>query len=253
MQNKSARASLIIIGNEVLSGRTQDKNTAYLAEKLSARGIVMAEVRIIPDIEGVIVSTVNELRARDDYVFTTGGIGPTHDDITALSIAKAFGVELKLNDDALQAMIKHYGGEAEITDARKKMAMIPDGAVLIDNPVSGAPGFILGNVYVMAGVPSIMQGMFDGIVGGLTQGDPILSQSVTCSLKESQISTGLAEIQERYPQTDIGSYPYYKGGEAGVSVVVRSVDEKAIRDAVGEVVKMLNNLEAEPIVVSSMG
>ncbi len=252
MQKTSYSAALVIIGNEILSGRTQDRNTSWLAEKLSERGISLREVRIIPDIEEVIVNTVNALRAQETYVFTTGGIGPTHDDITAASIAKAFGVDLELNERALQALIDHYGDPAEVTDARKKMAMIPDGASLIDNPVSGAPGFLIGNVYVMAGVPRIMQGMFDGFVHTLAEGVPIISQSITCSLQESQISEGLASIQGRFADVDIGSYPNFRGGEAGVSIVVRSIDVASVKAAGKEVINLMQSLGVEPSAVTHL-
>lgn len=250
MQKTTYTASLIIIGNEILSGRTQDKNTGWLAEQLSKRGIVMKEVRIIPDLEDVIVHTVNEMRAKADYVFTTGGIGPTHDDITAESIAKAFGVDWVLNDEAYQILVAHYGDEAEVTDARRKMAFIPVGATLIDNPVSGAPGFIMDNVYVMAGVPRIMQGMFDSIVGTLAEGVAVVSQSISCNMQESQISDGLGAIQKRYPETDIGSYPNFRGGTAGVSIVIRSTDVDKVRAAGKEVIDLIQSMGKQPTAVS---
>lgn len=252
MQKTSYSAALVIIGNEILSGRTQDKNTSWLAEKLSARGIAMREVRIIPDIEAVIVDTVNTLRARETYVFTTGGIGPTHDDITAESIAKAFGVELELNELAYQALVDHYGDPAEVTEARKKMAMIPLGASLINNPVSGAPGFVVENVYVMAGVPRIMQGMFDNIIDTLAEGVPIISQSITCGLQESQISEGLGSIQGRFPDVDIGSYPNFRGGETGVSIVVRSINLESVKAAGSEVITLIQSLGVEPTAVTHL-
>ena len=155
--------AFVIIGNEILSGRTQDANTPWLAENLVSMGVVLHQVRIVPDIEDEIVAAVNELRKKVDYVFTTGGIGPTHDDITASSIAKAFGITLELNKDAYDILARHYGGEQHVTAPRKKMAMIPAGASLINNPVSGAPGFQIGNVFVLAGVPRIMQAMFDEV------------------------------------------------------------------------------------------
>lgn len=252
MQKTTYSAALVIIGNEILSGRTQDKNTAWLAENLSARGIALREVRIIPDVEAVIVHTVNELRNREDYVFTTGGIGPTHDDITAACIAKAFDVPLVLHEMAYQALVDHYGDPAEVTDARKKMAMMPQGASLIDNPVSGAPGFIMGNVYVMAGVPRIMQGMFDGFVHMLAEGVPIISQTISCSLQESQIAQGLEAIQERYPDVDIGSYPNFRSGEAGVSIVVRSTDKDSVKAAGEDVVTFIQSLGIEPRAITHL-
>ena len=228
-------AALLIIGNEVLSGRTQDKNTSWLASQLCDMGIVLQEVRIIPDKEDIIVETLNALRKTVNYVFTTGGIGPTHDDITAESVAKAFGVSLERNQDAYQALLHHYKDEAELTKARLKMAMIPQGAELIDNPVSGAPGFCIENVYVMAGVPKIMQGMFHGVRPVLEAGKPILSETIACDLAESVIAGALQIVQDKYPSIDIGSYPSYRDGKPHVSIVLRGTDEQDIQSSVQEV------------------
>lgn len=228
-------ASLLIVGNEILSGRTQDKNTNWLAEQLGEMGIVMQEVRIIPDIEEVIVESLNALRKTVDYVFTTGGIGPTHDDITAESVAKAFDVSLERNPDAYQALLDHYKDEAELTHARLKMAMVPHGAELIHNPVSGAPGFRIDNVYVMAGVPKIMQGMFHGIRSGLETGKPILSETVSCNSAESVIAGALQTIQDKYPNIDIGSYPSYRDGKPHVNIILHGTDEGDIKNSVQEV------------------
>ena len=252
MQKQTYTAALIIIGNEILSGRTQDKNTSWMAEKLVERGIEMREVRIIPDIPDMIVATVNEMREKADYVFTTGGIGPTHDDITAENVAAAFGVDLELNDDAYKMLVRHYGDEYEVTESRKKMAMIPVGAELIDNPVSGAPGFKLGNVHVLAGVPKIMQAMFDNVINLLEEGQPVLSQTVMCPLQESQISDGLSDIQKRFENVDIGSYPNYRGGTPGVSVVMRSVDKDAVKSVTEEVIQLVKSLGVEPTAVSHL-
>jgi molybdenum cofactor synthesis domain-containing protein len=250
MQKKTYTAALIIIGNEILSGRTKDANTSWIAEKLVNRGITLREVRTIPDEKQVIADTVNELRGREDYVFTTGGIGPTHDDITAESIAHAFGVELELNDEAYAELLAHYKDESEITPARKKMAMIPEGATLINNPVSGAAGIVMENVYVMAGVPRIMQAMFDSIVDTLAEGLPIISQTITCELPESAIADGLTAIQGRHPETDIGSYPNYRMGVFGVSLVIRSTDKEAVRAAGLEVIALVQSLGVEPSAVT---
>lgn len=250
MQNKTFTAALVIIGNEILSGRTQDANTAWLAARLVKRGIVMREVRIVPDEPGAIIATLNALRANVDYVFTTGGIGPTHDDITAENVAKAFGVELELNPAAYTMLLAHYGQEAEITPPRRKMAMIPAGASLIPNPVSGAPGFVIGNVHVMAGVPKIMQAMFDAVEGTLAEGTPVLSQTVMCALPESKIADGLAAIQGRYEGVDIGSYPNYRGGTPGVSVVVRSTIRESVKGATQDVIDLIHSLGVEPTAVT---
>src|SRR3954451_19193777 len=175
MPAKNPTACLLVIGNEVLSGRTRDANIQFLATHLGERGIPLREVRIIPDVPETIISTVNEVRAKFDYVFTTGGIGPTHDDITSECIARAFGVKWVLHEEARRRLAAGYANPADLNEARLRMAHVPEGAVLIDNPVSRAPGFQIGNVFVMAGVPRIMQAMFDGIKHGLAGGAPVLS------------------------------------------------------------------------------
>lgn len=242
-------AALIIIGDEILSGRTQDANTAYIADKLNEQGVRLKEVRVIPDDKQKIIDTVNELRAAHDYVFTTGGIGPTHDDITAESIAEAFGVELELSDAAYAELLAYYKDESEITPSRKKMAMIPQGGKLIDNPVSGAPGINIGNVYIFAGVPRIMQSMFDAVAPTLTGGKPVESKSVTADLPESLIADGLAEIQARYNEISIGSYPQYKNGRFGTCLVLRGIDDEALNKATQEVADLVKSLgENNPII-----
>ena len=232
MHPDSVTASLIIVGNEILSGRTQDTNLNYLAKRLGERGIRLAEVRVIADQAETIQSAVNELRARYDYVFTTGGIGPTHDDITAENIAAAFGVPLIQHPEAVEVLNAYYAArDQEVTEARLRMARTPEGATLIDNPVSGAPGFCMDNVYVMAGVPKIMQGMLEGLLPQLKQGAITDQQSIACDLPESVLSSALADIQAAHPSVDIGSYPGLSGisGPAAgsrVSIVVRSLDAK---------------------------
>ena len=239
-------AALIVIGNEILSGRTQDTNTAWLAARLLEIGISLHQVRVVPDIEAEIIGAVHDLKDRVQYVFTTGGIGPTHDDITAAAIARSFGTELELNEEAYGLLLRHYGSEQAITDPRRKMAMIPAGANLIFNPVSAAPGFQIGNVFVMAGVPSIMQGMFDDIRPRLQTGSPILSNTVSCTLFESQVAVALEGIQNDYPSVAIGSYPYFKGGSSGLSLVARSVDLDALDKATKAIVAMIRSLGDEP-------
>ena len=242
-------AALIIIGDEILSGRTHDKNTPWIAEQLNELGVRLHEVRVIPDNKEKIIETVNEMRASHDYVFTTGGIGPTHDDITAESIAAAFGVELELNEKAYAELLAYYKDEADITESRKKMAYIPHGATLIDNPVSGAPGINIGNVYVFAGVPRIMQSMFDAIAPTLKGGKPVESRSVSADLAESYIADGLAEIQSRYPQISIGSYPKYQNGKFGTTLVLRGIDDDALAKATQEVADLVKSLgENNPII-----
>ena len=221
------KAALIIIGNEILSGRTQDKNLSYLANWLNEIGIQLSEVRVIRDEEKVIIDTVNYLRAEYDYVFTTGGIGPTHDDITSLSIARAFGVELEVNDKAL-SILKEYYKDGELTEARMKMTMIPVGAELVDNPVSKAPGFKMDNVFVMAGIPSIMQGMLEGARRFLKGGDVVKSMSIDVFTPESNVAQALTDLQNKYNDVEIGSYPFSKDNRFGTTLVMRSSDEKRL-------------------------
>ena len=251
-QSDTITAAALIIGNEILSGRTHDSNTPWLAEQLVDIGIRLIEVRVVPDIEAEIISATNDLRRKANYVFTTGGIGPTHDDITAQSIARAFDVALELNSEAYQLLLNHYGDEKEITPPRKKMAMIPQGARLIYNPVSSAPGFNIENVYVLAGVPRIMQAMFDYIRTLLTPGKPILSNTIACSLYESAVAEDLTKLQEKYAHVDIGSYPHYRGGVLGLSLVVRSTDKDAIDAATQDIVEMIERLGGRPHAISLM-
>ncbi len=240
------RACLIVIGNEVLSGRTRDANLQYLGEKLNEVGIRMAEARVIPDDEATIIATVNELRSKFDYVFTTGGIGPTHDDITSACIAEAFGVHLVRHPDAVERMRRHYDNPELLTEARLKMADVPEGADLIDNPVSAAPGFRIENVFVMAGVPRIMQGMFDGIRHGLKGGRPMLSRAITAYIPEGELAEPLTAIQAAHPDTEIGSYPFNRVGVFGASLVVRSHDKTAMDCAAEAVRAMIVALGREP-------
>ena len=238
-------AALAIIGNEILSGRTQDMHTAWIAERLTNNGVLLGEVRIIPDDEALIVSTVNDLRQRYELVLTTGGIGPTHDDITAFCIAKAFGVPLERNEDAYHLLEEHYGVQ-EMTPPRIKMSMLPKGARLIPNPVTAAPGFVIQNVYVMAGVPRIMQAMFDYILGTVKTDKPILSNTVTCSLMESVLAEDLSQLQDRYPDTQIGSYPHYRGGVLGLSIVIRAIDDSRLEVATKELIELIRAHGDEP-------
>lgn len=240
-------SGLIIIGNEILSGRTQDKNIAFLAENLSALGIPLREVRVIPDIESTIIDTVRALSDQFTYVFTTGGIGPTHDDITSASIARAFGTALIRHPDAERLLLTHYTAE-QVNEARMKMADVPEGATLIPNPVSAAPGFIIHNVYVMAGVPRIMQAMFDAIRPTLKGGAPVTSESVTTDLAEGTIAEGLTNIQKEFEDTDIGSYPYFRRGEHFTTLVVRSAYPARNQDAIARIralIQALGGLELE--------
>ena len=250
MTEQIPSAAILIIGNEILSGRTQDTNTHYIAGKLTSLGIRMREVRVVPDEKDIIIKAVNEMRGKVDYLFTTGGIGPTHDDITAGSIAEAFGVDLLLNPDARQQLLDYYGAESELNEGRLRMAMIPEGATLIRNPVSGAPGFTMGNVYTMAGVPRIMQSMMDNIAASLRQGPKIISNTVSCTLGESVIAKQLEGIQSRYADVEIGSYPHYRAGALGLSLVLRGTDPAKVAQATEEVVEMVKSLNGNPVLLT---
>ena len=235
------KASLIIIGNEILSGRTQDKNLSYLATWLNEIGIQLTEVRVIRDEEDEIVDTVNLLRKKYDYVFTTGGIGPTHDDITSESIAKAFNVDLETNPQAL-AILKDYYKDSELTEARLKMTKIPKGAELVENPVSKAPGCKIENVFVMAGIPKIMQGMLEGAKMHLAGGEPMKSESVDVFMPESFIAEELSNLQNKFKDVEIGSYPFVKDGKYGTSLVMRSSDKTKLSDCKSQMELMISKL-----------
>ncbi len=238
---------VIIIGNEVLSGRTQDVNVKFLATRLGGLGIPVREVRIIPDVADTIVNTVNEMRARHDHVFTTGGIGPTHDDITSECVAAAFGLPWEKHPEAWALLDATYK-PGEFNAARQRMATLPRGATLIANPVSTAPGFTIGNVHVMAGVPRIMQAMFDALAPTLQGGAPITAAALhAVGIYEGQIAEGLSAIQQRFPQTDIGSYPYERPAGHGIAIVCKGRDADAARLALAEVATLFRALGIEPI------
>lgn len=234
-------AAFLVIGDEILSGRTKDKNIGFLADYLTALGIDLKEVRIVPDEKPEIIGSVNALRARYDYVFTSGGIGPTHDDITAESIADAFGVALNLDPRAVAIMEPHYP-PGQFTPARQRMARIPQGADLIENKVSKAPGFRIENVHVMAGVPSIMQAMMDALAPTLKTGKKMLSETVAADMPESRIAERLAAIQDAHPQTLIGSYPRATDGKFTTQIVIRSRDEAILMAAVRDVAEAVADL-----------
>jgi len=233
MAGGEVTACLIIVGNEILSGRTQDANLAFLARELGELGIRMREARVVPDEEEAIVEAVNAARSRHTYVFTTGGIGPTHDDITAACIAKAFGVPFGRNAEAERRLLAYYPPE-KVNAARMRMADTPEGAELIDNPVSVAPGFRIGNVHVLAGVPSIMRAMFEGLRASLKGGAPVTSRTITVYAPEGEIAGPLAEIQGRHPDVEIGSYPFMRQDRFGASIVLRSADRGRIDAAAQE-------------------
>jgi molybdopterin-biosynthesis enzyme MoeA-like protein len=228
-------AAVIIIGNEILSGRTLDTNLPYLGKRLAGLGIDLREARFVQDLEADIIAAVNACRHRYTYVFTTGGIGPTHDDVTTRSVAQAFNLPIRRDPDAVARLTAYYG-QSDLNDARLKMADIPAGAVLIDNPVSSAPGFQLDNVFVLAGIPAIMQAMFEGMTHRLSGGPPILSRTVSTSLiGEGTLAAGLEDLQRRYPQVSIGSYPYVRQGTFGVKLVLRGVHVDALEQVAGKI------------------
>ncbi|WP_374832992.1 competence/damage-inducible protein A [Paenochrobactrum pullorum] len=239
---------MLAIGDELLSGRTKDKNIGYLAEIMTEIGIDLSEVRIVPDDEARIVAAINELRQQYHYVFTSGGIGPTHDDITADAISKAFGVACIYDEKALQMLAENYKSRGlEFTETRKRMARMPQGAVHIDNPVSTAPGFNIGNVYVMAGVPSVFEAMLHNVAPTLQTGKKLLSKSVDCPFGEGVIGIPLSQIQENHADTIIGSYPSFKNGSFSTQLVVRGHEQGAIDAAVREIQSMLDDLLAKQV------
>src|SRR5690606_24751938 len=240
-------AAMIVIGDEILSGRTKDRNIGHLADVMTAIGIDLREVRIVADEQDDIVAAVNALRTRYDYVFTTGGIGPTHDDITADSVAAAFGLPCEYDRRAYETMERHYAARnMEFTEARKRMARMPKGAEHIDNPVSIAPGFRIGNVHVMAGVPAIFQAMLDNVVPTLRAGTKLLSATVHCPFGEGVIGGPLADIQKAFPETIIGSYPKFHDGSFWTELVVRARDPQMLKDATAAVEAMVAELAPQP-------
>jgi molybdenum cofactor synthesis domain-containing protein len=236
-------AAMLVIGDEILSGRTKDRNIGHLADIMTAIGIDLREVRIVPDDEAEIVAAVNAVRSRYDYVFTTGGIGPTHDDITADAVANAFGVPCEYDAKAYALLEASYARrEMEFTEARKRMARMPRGADHIDNPVSVAPGFRIGNVHVMAGVPAIFQAMLDSVVPTLRTGTKLLSVTIACPFGEGVIGSPLAEIQKAHPDTIIGSYPKFLDGKFWTELVVRARSAEALEGGRAAVQAMVDAL-----------
>ena len=226
IKNTKVNAAILIIGNEILSGRTQDTNTSTLATWLNSIGVKVNEVRVIPDVEKTIVETVNVLRKENNYVFTTGGIGPTHDDITAQSVSKAFGIKYEAHKEAFK-ILEDYYEPGKFNDGRQKMAWMPENANLILNPTSGAPGFNIENVFSLPGVPSIMKSMLGGLTNRIVGGKPIKSHTISLRTVESEIANSLTEVQEKNKDVEIGSYPFFQAGKLGVSIVIRS--EKKIK------------------------
>ena len=221
-------AALVVIGDEILSGRTQDRNIAQLAAWLNVQGIRLAEVRVIGDVQEAIVEAVNALRARNDYLFTTGGIGPTHDDITVDAIAAALGVRVVHHQEAMTVLQRYYATRGGLTEARARMARVPEGAGLIVNKVSGAPGIRIGNILIMAGVPHITAGMLDALTGTLEGGRPVVSKSVGGWIAESEVADVLRATEKAHQGVAIGSYPFFREGRVGANFVVRSPDEALV-------------------------
>jgi molybdenum cofactor synthesis domain-containing protein len=242
---KAVTACILVIGNEILSGRTKDANIQYLATELGQLGIRVMECRVIPDIEQTVVDTVNEVRRKFDYVFTTGGIGPTHDDITADCIAKAFGVGISEHPEAVARMTRHYGDVALFTPARRRMARVPHGGVLVDNPVSVAPGFQMENVFTFAGIPKVAEAMFQSMKHRLVGGAPMLSRTVRTNLPEGIIAEPLGALQKRFEDLDIGSYPAFRNGRPSVSLVLRGIDAARLEVAAAELMATIRTMNGE--------
>ncbi len=237
-------AALVVIGDEILSGRTHDKNIAQVASWLQVQGIRLAEVRVVPDVEERIVEAVDALRARNDYLFTTGGIGPTHDDITVDAVAKALGVPVIVHPDARAMLEKYYTGRGQpLTEARLRMARTPEGAELIPNRMSGAPGIRIGNLFLMAGVPHITAGMLDALTGTLEGGAPLRSRTIGCWTAESEVADILRQVEKDYADEpggiQIGSYPFFREGRVGANFVVRSTDPLLLDRCVENLVSAL--------------
>jgi molybdenum cofactor synthesis domain-containing protein len=252
MNQQIVTAAILAIGDELLSGRTKDKNIGHLADMLLLAGIDLNEVRIVADDEEAIVEALNALRTKYDYVFTSGGIGPTHDDITADAVSKAFGVDCAHDEKAMILLAEMYRRrELEFTEARQRMARMPVGATHIPNPVSTAPGFVIGNVYVMAGVPQVFQAMVDAVIPTLRTGTPVLSLAVSCPYGEGDIGTPLAAIQKAHPETSIGSYPRYVGQKFSTEIVVRGRSQAVIEAAGIDVEAMIETIRRERAIVEN--
>jgi molybdenum cofactor synthesis domain-containing protein len=241
---KNIDASIIIIGNEILSGRTIDTNTSTISLWLNSIGVKVSEVRIIPDIEEVIVNTVNILRKKHNYIFTTGGIGPTHDDITALSISKAFQVKYQIHEEAYN-ILRNYYKLGEFNEGRQKMTWMPENADLILNPTSGAPGFSVENVFCLPGVPSILKSMLGGLKNRIVGGEPILSHTISLRTVESEIAKSLTNVQNNNKDIEIGSYPFFHAGKLGVSIVIRSDNQLKINNCLSQILDFIKKEKIE--------
>jgi molybdenum cofactor synthesis domain-containing protein len=246
MKDTKVNAAILIIGNEILSGRTQDTNTSTLATWLNSIGVKVKEVRVIPDIEKTIVDTLNVLRKENDYVFTTGGIGPTHDDITAESVSKAFGLKYEIHKEGYKILESYYK-PGEFNEGRQKMIWMPENAELILNPTSGAPGFSVENVFCLPGVPSIMKSMLGGITNKIVGGEPILSKTISLKTVESEIANSLTKVQDNNKDVEIGSYPFFHAGKLGVSIVLRSENQSKIDECNLQILKFVNEKKIEVV------
>jgi molybdenum cofactor synthesis domain-containing protein len=239
-------AAILIIGNEILSGRTQDTNTSTLATWLNSIGVKVGEVRVIPDVEQTIIDVLNLLRSEYNYVFTTGGIGPTHDDITAQSVSKAFGIKYEIHKKAYKILEAYYK-PGEFNEGRQKMVWMPENANLILNPTSGAPGFSVENVFCLPGVPSILKSMLGGLKNEIVGGKPILSLTVSLKTVESEIADSLTKVQNDNQDIEIGSYPFFHAGKLGVSIVIRSEDQTKIDECSSQILKFVNEKNIEVV------
>ena len=245
-KNKKVNAAILIIGNEILSGRTQDTNTSTIALWLNNIGVKVSEVRVIPDIEALIVDTVNHLREKNDYVFTTGGIGPTHDDITAQSVSKAFNLKYEIHEQAFKILEAYYK-PGEFNEGRQKMVWMPKNAKLILNPTSGAPGFSVENVFCLPGVPSILKSMLGDLTNIIVGGEPILSKTISLRTVESEIAKSLTDVQNNNKDVEIGSYPFFQAGKLGVSIVIRSEKQSKINNCSDQILNFVKEMQIEVV------
>ena len=243
-KNTKVNAAILIIGNEILSGRTQDTNTSTLAIWLNSIGVKVSEVRVIPDDEKIIVDTLNILRKENSYVFTTGGIGPTHDDITASSVSKAFNLKYEIHEKAFKILETYYK-PGEFNEGRQKMVWMPKNADLILNPTSGAPGFSVNNVFCLPGVPSILKSMLGGLKNKIVGGKPILSHTISLKTVESEIANSLTKVQDQNKEIEIGSYPFFHAGKLGVSIVIRSEDQSKIEICISQILEFVKKKKIE--------
>jgi molybdenum cofactor synthesis domain-containing protein len=245
-KNTKINAAILIIGNEILSGRTQDTNTSTIATWLNSIGVKVGEVRVIPDIEKTIIDKLNLLKTTYDYVFTTGGIGPTHDDITAESVSKAFGLKYEIHKEAYKILEAYYK-QGEFNEARQKMVWMPENANLILNPTSGAPGFSVENVFCLPGVPSILKSMIGGLTNAIVGGARILSLTISLRTVESEIAASLTKVQNDNQDVEIGSYPFFQAGKLGVSIVIRSEDQSKIDNCNSQILDFVNQKKIEVV------